>query len=55
MKEFGVGAIVGSAQVIVGHPLDTIKTNIQTNKISTIEIHHILDYIKDLSILFSEV
>jgi len=36
MNEFVVGAIVGSVQVIVGHPLDTIKTNIQTNKISTI-------------------
>jgi solute carrier family 25 (mitochondrial carnitine/acylcarnitine transporter), member 20/29 len=37
MNEFGVGAIVGSVQVIVGHPLDTIKTNIQTNKISTMK------------------
>ena len=32
MSEFFNGIIVGISQTIIGHPLDTIKTNIQCGK-----------------------
>ena len=31
MNEFCLGLSVGSVQTIIGHPLDTIKTNFQNN------------------------
>ena len=31
MNEFYLGLSVGSVQTIIGHPLDTIKTNYQNN------------------------
>ena len=32
MNEFILGTLVGSVQTIIGHPLDTLKTNFQSNK-----------------------
>ena len=32
MNEYILGGLVGSLQVLVGYPLDTLKTNIQTKK-----------------------
>ena len=37
MNEFFLGSIVGSVQVLVGYPLDTIKTNLQTNKLGNMK------------------
>ena len=33
MNEFTLGTFVGVVQTVIGHPLDTIKTNYQNNKI----------------------
>ena len=32
MSEFTLGTCVGMVQTIIGHPLDTIKTNYQNNQ-----------------------
>ena len=32
MNDFGIGACVGFSQVIIGHPLDTVKTLAQNNQ-----------------------
>ena len=33
MNEFTLGTCVGMVQTVVGHPLDTIKTNYQNNQV----------------------
>ena len=32
MNKENVGILIGSIQTFIGHPLDTLKTNVQNNK-----------------------
>jgi solute carrier family 25 carnitine/acylcarnitine transporter 20/29 len=40
IKEYIKGFLVGSTQTVIGHPFDTIKTNIQANKkVNILKLH----------------
>ena len=51
IQNFGYGYLAGMAGIVASHPFDTVKTNIQKNKLSTTTYEI---YIKALQLRSSE-